>query len=52
MVSARNMEFCRRWGIAPQVRNKVWDEDRRLDFVYAESLTGAEIGRWPTPCYR
>jgi 2-polyprenyl-6-methoxyphenol hydroxylase-like FAD-dependent oxidoreductase len=52
MVSARNMEFCRRWGIAPQVRNKVWDEDRRLDFVYAESLTGAEIARWPTPCYR
>jgi 2-polyprenyl-6-methoxyphenol hydroxylase-like FAD-dependent oxidoreductase len=52
MVSARNMEFCRRWGIAPQVRNKVWDEDRQLDFVYCESLAGAEIARARTPCYR
>jgi 2-polyprenyl-6-methoxyphenol hydroxylase-like FAD-dependent oxidoreductase len=52
MVSARNMEFCRRWGIAPHVRNKVWDEDRQLDLVYCESLTGAEIARARTPCYR
>lgn len=52
MVSARNMEFCRRWGIAAQVRNKAWDEDRSLDFVYCESLVGAEIARARTPCYR
>jgi len=52
MISTRNMEFCRRWGIAAQVRNRVWDEDRRLDFVYCESLVGREIARWQTPSYR
>ncbi len=52
LVSARNMEFCRRWGIAERVRSAVWDEDRRLDFVYADSLTGREIARWPLPSNR
>src|SRR5262245_9692695 len=26
MVSARNMEFCRRWGVAKTVRTAVWPE--------------------------
>ena len=28
MVSARNMEFCRRWGVAAAVRNAVWPQTR------------------------
>lgn len=52
MVSTRNMEFCRRWGIADEVRNAVWDEERELDFVYAESLTGRELARLAIPSYR
>ena len=52
MVSTRNMEFCRRWSIAKDVRGAVWDEDRKLDFVYVESLLGQEIARLPAPSYR
>lgn len=44
-VSARGMEFCRRWGIASAVRKAVWSENYPLDFVYMESLAGAELGR-------
>ena len=42
-VSGRNMEFCRRWGIADTVRNAVGSSSHPLDFVYAASLTGEEI---------
>mgnify|MGYP006267063351 CR=1 FL=1 len=52
MVSTRNMEFCRRWGIADEVRNAVWDQDRELDFVYVERLAGRELARMPVPSYR
>jgi 2-polyprenyl-6-methoxyphenol hydroxylase-like FAD-dependent oxidoreductase len=45
MVSGRNMEFCRRWGVAEAVRNAVWPESRPRDFVYAESLRGRELMR-------
>lgn len=51
MVSTRNMEFCRKWGIADQVRDAVWDPDRELDFVYAESLRGRELARNKIPSY-
>lgn len=44
-VSARNMEFCRRWGIADRVRNAVWTESHSLDFVYLTTLTGRELAR-------
>ncbi len=44
-VSARGMEFCRRWGIAAAVRGAVWSENHPLDFVYMRSLRGAELGR-------
>ncbi len=44
-VSARNMEFCRRWGIADRVRNAVWAESHSLDFVYLTTLTGRELAR-------
>jgi 2-polyprenyl-6-methoxyphenol hydroxylase-like FAD-dependent oxidoreductase len=45
MVSGRNMEFCRRWGVAEAVRSAVWPESRPRDFVYAGSLRGRELMR-------
>jgi 2-polyprenyl-6-methoxyphenol hydroxylase-like FAD-dependent oxidoreductase len=50
-VSARAMEFCRRWGIADTVKRAVWPESRALDFVYAESLRGPELARVKVPSY-
>ena len=44
-VSTRNMEFCRRWGIAHAVRTEVWKDQRPLDFVYVENMLGRELGR-------
>ncbi len=51
VVSTRNMEFCRRWGIADEVRTAVWDRERKLDFVYVENLKGRELARLPVPSY-
>ena len=50
-VSARNMEFCRRWGIADQVRNAVWSTTHPLDFVYVTNLRGRELSRFKIPSY-
>lgn len=44
-VSSRNMEFCRRWGIADAVRTAVWPESHAMDFVYLDSLRGREFAR-------
>ena len=51
MVSARNMEFCRRWGVARQVRNAVWPESHPRDFVYVASMRGRELMRVKVPAY-
>ena len=51
-VSTRGMEFCRRWGIAEEVRNAVWTNTHTLDFVYLTSLTGDEIARLKVPSYQ
>jgi 2-polyprenyl-6-methoxyphenol hydroxylase-like FAD-dependent oxidoreductase len=51
MVSARNMEFCRRWGIAKTVRTAVWPESHARDFVYLESMCGQELLRIKVPSY-
>ena len=51
MVSARNMEFCRRWGIARKVRTAVWPESHSRDFVYLESMRGKELMRIKVPSY-
>ncbi len=48
-VSPRNMEFCRRWGIADTVRTAVWPESRNADFVYVEHLRGRELARSRRP---
>ena len=51
VVSARNMEFCRRWGIAQQVRTAVWPESFPRDFVYLASMRGTELMRAKVPSY-
>jgi 2-polyprenyl-6-methoxyphenol hydroxylase-like FAD-dependent oxidoreductase len=51
MVSARNMEFCRRWGIARTVRTAVWPESHPRDFVYLDSMRGTELLRVRIPAY-
>ncbi len=51
MVSARNMEFCRRWGVAKTVRTAVWPESFSRDFVYLESMRGNELLRFKVPAY-
>jgi 2-polyprenyl-6-methoxyphenol hydroxylase-like FAD-dependent oxidoreductase len=48
-VSARNMELCRRWGIADTVRTTVWPESRNADFVYVDHLCGRELARVRRP---
>jgi 2-polyprenyl-6-methoxyphenol hydroxylase-like FAD-dependent oxidoreductase len=51
MVSARNMEFCRRWGVAAAVRNAVWPQSYPRDFVYLDNLRGRELLRVKVPSY-
>ena len=51
MVSARNMEFCRRWGVAPAVRSAVWPESHPRDFIYLASMRGRELLRVKVPAY-
>jgi 2-polyprenyl-6-methoxyphenol hydroxylase-like FAD-dependent oxidoreductase len=48
-VSARNMEFCRRWGIAETVRTAIWPESHGMDFVYVDHLRGRELARVKLP---
>jgi 2-polyprenyl-6-methoxyphenol hydroxylase-like FAD-dependent oxidoreductase len=48
-ISPRNMEFCRRWGIADTVRTAVWPESRNADFVYLDHLRGRELARSRRP---
>lgn len=44
-VSARGMEFCRRWGIADKVRFAVWSRTHPADFVYVSTMVGEELAR-------
>lgn len=45
MVSARTMEFCRRWGIAEQIKQADYPQDRGQDIVYVDSVAGRCFGR-------
>jgi 2-polyprenyl-6-methoxyphenol hydroxylase-like FAD-dependent oxidoreductase len=51
MVSSRNMEFCRRWGISQAVRTAVWPESYPRDFVYLATLRGLEFLRIRMPAF-
>lgn len=50
MVSARTMEFCRRWGIAPQVRRLSIPEDFPRNVLFVTSANGYEIARFEYRC--
>ncbi len=51
MVSSRNMEFCRRWGVSQAVRTAVWPESHPRDFVYLATLRGREFLRIKMPAF-
>ena len=44
-VSARTMEFCRRWGIAEEVKRAGWPQTHPGDFIYVTTMVGYEIFR-------
>jgi 2-polyprenyl-6-methoxyphenol hydroxylase-like FAD-dependent oxidoreductase len=44
-LSTRTMEFCRRWGIADEVKKAGWPEEHPGDFIYLTSMTGFELFR-------
>ena len=50
-LSTRTTEFCRRWGIAEQVKKAAWPENHPGDFVYITSMTGHELFRRKYPSY-
>jgi 2-polyprenyl-6-methoxyphenol hydroxylase-like FAD-dependent oxidoreductase len=50
-LTTRTMEFCRRWGIAEQVKKAGWPENHPCDFVYVTSLMGHELYRQTSPSY-
>jgi 2-polyprenyl-6-methoxyphenol hydroxylase-like FAD-dependent oxidoreductase len=45
LLSVRNMEFNRRWGIARRVAGAGWPLTHPNDLVYCTSLRGPELGR-------
>jgi 2-polyprenyl-6-methoxyphenol hydroxylase-like FAD-dependent oxidoreductase len=49
MVSVRSMEFCRRWGIAGEVRDADYPPQHGQDIVYVTELNGHELGRVRMP---
>jgi len=49
MVSARTMEFCRRWGIADAVRRLSIPDDFPRNILFATSANGYEIARFDYP---
>jgi 2-polyprenyl-6-methoxyphenol hydroxylase-like FAD-dependent oxidoreductase len=44
-VSTRTMEFCRRWGIAEEVKKAGWPQTHPGDFIYVTTMIGHEIFR-------
>ena len=45
----RTLEFCRRWGIAGQVRDWGFPRDFPFDNVFVTTLAGYELARIPMP---
>jgi 2-polyprenyl-6-methoxyphenol hydroxylase-like FAD-dependent oxidoreductase len=46
-VAARTMEFCRRWGIADDVKRAGFPRDRQMDVVFCTGLHGHLLSRQP-----
>jgi 2-polyprenyl-6-methoxyphenol hydroxylase-like FAD-dependent oxidoreductase len=51
-LNPRSLEFCRRWGIAEQVRHWGAPDDHPRDTVYCTALDGQLIGRDNAPSQR
>ncbi len=49
LVAVRTMEFCRRWGIAQQVRDCGFPPDFPLNIVFCTSLAGYTLDRADYP---
>lgn len=50
-INMRTMEFCRRWGIADEIRDKGFDRNYPQDLIFVTSLTGYLLGRLPVPSF-
>ena len=50
-INSRTMEFCRRWGIAEEVRQAGTPPDFPLDIVFCTGLTGYQLARVERPTY-
>lgn len=48
-ISTRTLEFCRRWGVAEQVKQAGVGEDFPLDIRFATSMAGHELVRFKYP---
>jgi 2-polyprenyl-6-methoxyphenol hydroxylase-like FAD-dependent oxidoreductase len=51
-VGIRTMEFCRRWGIAEEVRAQSIAEDFPRNYHYVTSINGFELARYEYPSRR
>ena len=49
LVNTRSMEFCRRWGLAEQVKDAGNPRDYPGDIIYVTSMTGHELHRIAIP---
>ena len=52
MVSARTMEYCRRWGIADRIKRSGFPDDYNLNMVFCTSLAGHLLARDEYPAER
>jgi len=50
-VNSRTMEFCRRWGIAEEVRQAGTPPDFPLDIIFCTALNGYMLARVERPTY-
>jgi 2-polyprenyl-6-methoxyphenol hydroxylase-like FAD-dependent oxidoreductase len=50
-INMRTMEFCRRWGIADEIRDRGFNPDYPQDLIYVTTLTGYLLGRQPFPAF-
>ena len=51
MISTRTMEFCRRWGVADEIRGAGWPTDHPMNIAYVTSLSGYRISGFDYPSY-
>ncbi len=50
-INMRTMEFCRRWGVAEEIRDRGFNRNYPQDLIYVTALTGYLLGRQPFPSF-